>query len=461
MSIFKVKNKNIDRQEAITWRDLSRMRYIKLYSTIWNKVYFPIGRFGSMLTKTHPLSFEFEYTGDDSKAPDGMKWMVEEQKMIMDEIDFDDRRTGLIEMKTGRWKGNLLIKLINHFQEKTLILCHNIKTLTELQKKFKDFSNYEPWVYYSKKKDIKEITITTHKSFVQKHSEFRWKFGTLIVDEADTNTSKDMIKAITFADCDWLFWLTGTPYRQDLSTEDMTLIFWPHIKVQNQANNGYNIIPEITRIMYTNETVYSFDDRHDMKNQLMHDKKRLDKQIEFIKEAHKKSCMGLILVDRVEECHLFHDRLIQEWIPCHIVNGETAIKDDEVNIQEMKDKKWIIVWTSQKVWRGVDIPEIDVIYLFYPCRFEWQVVQAVGRALRTTATKNSATLYDWCDIPVLRWQASSRAATYKHEYIWCKITTLNFNQNNDETEHKASGDNQWVTHIQNNGREVIHQERLL
>jgi len=458
---FTVKNKNIDRQENITWRDLSRMRYIKLYSSIWDKVYFPIGQFSSLTKKTKWLWFLFEYKDSKDSSDEWKEQLIAEQNMIMNDIDFEWRRTWLIEMKTGRWKSILQIKLTEHFQEKTLILCHNIKTLTELKKKFQDFSNYDPWVYYSKKKEIKEITITTHVSFIQSHDQFRWKFGLLLCDECDHWTSSDMVKAIIFSDCDALFWLTWTPYRQDLSTEDMTLIFWPHIKVKNQANNWYNIIPDIVRVMYNNSTVYSFNDRHDMKEQLMHDKSRLEQQIKFVQEAHKQSKIWLLLVDRVEECSIFYEQITNIWIPCYIMNWETKVEDDEIWIKQMKEQKWIIVWTSQKVWRWVDIPEIDAIYLFYPCRFEWQVVQAVWRALRTTPTKKSAILYDWCDIPVLKGQAYSRASTYKQEYIWCKITTLDINPKNNETTHESSMTNKWVTDIQNNEWKVIQQERLL
>jgi superfamily II DNA or RNA helicase len=41
-----------------------------------------------------------------------------------------------------------------------------------------------------------------------------------------------------------------------------------------------------------------------------------------------------------------------------------------------------IVWTIDKMGRGVDIPPIDTLFMFSPVRFRWTVVQAVGRALR-------------------------------------------------------------------------------
>jgi hypothetical protein len=41
-SAFTVENKDIDRQQKIMKKDLSRQRYIKLYATTTDKTYFPI-----------------------------------------------------------------------------------------------------------------------------------------------------------------------------------------------------------------------------------------------------------------------------------------------------------------------------------------------------------------------------------------------------------------------------------
>lgn len=412
---FTVENKNLEREERIAWRELPRKRFIKLYRKKANDYYFPIWCFTKWIVSDRKLSEPLNYI--DTWA----EWdHIEEQWMIMESIK-EWHRSWLIEMKTGRWKGNLIVKLIDYFQEKTLICVHNKKTLTELLDKFKKFSNYEPWLYYSWKKQIRDITITTHASFVLKNEEFRDKFWLVIVDEADHWLSEKMIDAITFCWADWLFWLTWTPYRQELSTSDMTLIFWKHFKVINQANNWYNILPEIVRILCKNTTVYSFDSFNDVKQQLMDDQDRLNKQIEFIKWSHENSKIWLILVDRIAECHMYYNRLKEEGIPCCIINWETKTQEDEVNIQDMIDRRWIIIGTSAKVWRWVDIPQIDSIYLFYPCRFEWNVVQAVWRWLRKYEWKDKVVLYDWCDIPILKWQASTRYTTYRKEYVWTKI----------------------------------------
>lgn len=426
---YKVENKDLGRQERIQGRKLPRLRWMKLYlySKKMESVYFPIGQFNSLLKpkSEKKLSEKISYkTTTDPKVLEAIKDLVYEQEDILADIWINNMRTGLIEMKTWRGKGNLIIKLCEHFQEKTLILVHNIKTLEEMKEKFEKFSDYSPWVYYSKKKKLKEITITTHKSFVLSHAEFKGKFSIIIYDEADVNLSDKMIRSLILADVEGLFWLTWTPYRQELSTQDLTLIFWPHLRVSGQENNGYNIIPKIYRLKYTSDDFFSFENFHDLKEQLINNKKRLDSQIKFIKKAYPKIWAALLLVDRIVECSTYCNALKEAWIPTCIVNGKTNTTEDNKNIKDMVDKKWIIVATSGKMSRWVDIPAIDSVFLFYPNRYQWSTVQAVWRSLRTFPWKDKVRLFDRCDLPILRWQADHRLATYKKEYPWCFVKNI-------------------------------------
>jgi superfamily II DNA or RNA helicase len=66
--------------------------------------------------------------------------------------------------------------------------------------------------------------------------------------------------------------------------------------------------------------------------------------------------------------------------------------------------------------RGVDIPKIDCVYMFCALQFQWAVIQAVGRAMRTFPNKKNICIYDWIDYTVLKSQWYARASAYKKEY---------------------------------------------
>jgi len=412
---YKVKNKDLERQERIQWRSLSYMRYIKLYN---EDGYVPVWQYSHLLSAKHKLSEKLVYTSDISKVPSDV---IVEQYTNLFNIAMKWQRTGLIEMKTARGKGNTILQLIELYQEKALILVHNLKTLKEMREKFQKFTNYDPGYWSSKGKKEKEIMITTHASFVKEYGRRAGKFWLVIYDEADVNISEKMINALSLIDAEGLFGFTGTPQRQDLDTNDLQLIYWPLIKLEDQKNNGYNIIPKIRQLKYS-KWPHSFEDFHDFRVQCIEDEDRMQKQVDFVKYMQPKTGLSLLLVDWVSECHAYKRLLDKEKIPNVIINWETKIEDDEKNVKEMIDKHGVIIWTSKKIGRWVDIPAVQTIYLFCPVQFKSTVVQAVGRALRFHPGKDKVYLFDWSDTTIN--QHFSRRKSYRDEYPDCKIKDI-------------------------------------
>lgn len=406
---YTVRHKDIDRLERMSWRQLPHLKRIKLFYPAWPYILLPHWQFSDTLRPTKKLSSKIAYTGKPTP----------EQLAIVNNINLFDIRTGIIEMKTGRWKWHVIMQLCDLFQETALIVVHNLTTLQDMVQKFKEFTDFVPWVYSSKKKDIKEITITTHSSFKSATQAFTWRFGVIIIDECDYNFSRDMLRSICTCDWDALFGLSGTPSRKELDINDMQLVFGDIIKYDNQDQSWYNIIPSIDRIEYISDRFYSFENRHDLKWQLINCEPRINYQIQYIKNYIEtgKTKYWLLLVERKEqECLMYYERLKSEWIRCHMVNWDTKAQADEENINDILENWWIIIWTVWKVGRWKDIPFLDTIFLFFPNKFESSTIQAVGRWLRSYPWKTWCILVDWCDMPILKAQASSRMNTYTEEY---------------------------------------------
>lgn len=430
---YTVENKNLAREERIAGRQLPRKRWIKLYHQQKEHFFFPPGQFSDILQPWPKLEVPLVYdttVKDDNNLQ--MHDMIDEQNEILTRIEFSNMRTWLIEMKTGRGKSIAIMRIVKHFQEPTLIVVHNKKTVQEMMEKFQKFCNRKIGCYYSTKKDMQEITVTTHKTFVLNTELFRNKFGLIICDEIDTNLSDKMITAISTVGCTALFGLSWTPFRQQLDTNDISLIFWPHLKVESLAQNWYTLIPEIIRIEFPS-IVCSFETFHELRQDIIADVQRRHMQCEYITSFKTLMSCWLLLVGTVEECNLYYEWL-KDKMPCAIVNGTTKIDDDIVNIDKMKTEHGVIIATAQKMYRGVDIPEIDHVFLFYPTRFEGNIIQAVGRWLRQCAGKLRTVLHDWSDIPLLRWQSYQRKAAYQKEYPWVKIDTISLPRSFTENE---------------------------
>ena len=421
LKIYTRENQDCKRLEKVRKKPLPRLRYKKIYSQSGRKVFFPLWAFNHRLVEKkweRKLNRPFVY-----------QWTpTDEQRKVIDEIKMMDYRTGLIEMKTGRWKGHIILQLANLFQEKILIACHSRSNMVDTINKFKEFSNYVPGEYHSTKKEIKDITITTHKSLTTKTQEFAGKFGILIVDECDYNLTPEMLKAISVVDVNWCFGMSWTPTTKELDLESMELVRGPHIKVEGQEDNWYNLIPDILRLDYKSNTTYSFwNSFSDLKEALIEDNVRINTQIARIKKImNENGKFWLLLLERkAQECNKYYN-LLKDEIPSIIINGDTKIEDDENGIEMLKKLgHWLIIGTIGKVWRWKDIPMIDVVFLFFPNRYLNSTVQAVWRGLRNAPGKTRCLLVDWIDNPILKRQSYDRLKTYYKEYTTnCKIRTL-------------------------------------
>lgn len=286
----------------------------------------------------------------------------------------------LIEAATWSWKSHILIGITEYYKTRTLIVCPTKKLVKEMVDKFKEFTDYEPWTYYSDWKNIKDITITTHTSFAQ-DIETNWNlkwFNVVCVDEADDKLSKKMIDALCKCDCDILVWMSWTPNRQELNLDDMQLIFWPYIKVWD-----YQVLPDkITHYVYRRDRDESdcidYTNWHTQRESIIYNKNRFDTVIDTIRTITEKSFLSLILLDRIEEV----EKYSIEFPDAAVITWNTKVKDDEVLITKLKKEWWIIIWSIKKMYRWIDIPECDNVVIASPIKFENTVIQSVWRALR-------------------------------------------------------------------------------
>lgn len=419
--LFTVENKNIEKLERVMKRKMPRARWIKLYIEEKWQYLFPIGRFNKLLT-SDPFSLcEFEWVFPNFKY----EWTAtDEQQEILDKIK-DNRRTGLIVMKTWRWKSHIIMQIVNHFRESVIILTHNLATLKEMKEKFKEVCWVDIGEYHWWKKNLQPITVCTHQSFMKKFNEIKTalNFQQVIFDEADSSTSTKMLNALIKFDPSSLFWLTGTPKRNELDGEDLQLLYGKMLKCEGQKNNWYNIIPNIERIKYST-SVYSYENNHDMREQLAAETNRIEKQRLFIIEkiVFWDIKYWLLLVDRKElESEMYYS-ILSEHINCVLINWDTKRIDDEAWIKFIEENWGLIIGTLKKMWRWVDIPFIDWIFVFFPNRFHSLVIQAVGRWLRKHDWKKGTTVYDWIDQPIWNSAAADRMKSYRQEYPWCVIT---------------------------------------
>lgn len=326
-------------------------------------------------------------------------------------------------MGTGRWKSWVIYAAICDKWCRTLVLCHNIQTADDMYEwiiKNTTIDSQDVGLVHSKSKHPRTgvVDVITHASFVKNYKEYLNNYEMICYDECDYNLSfpayndyNCMVWALIEMSPKYLYGFTGTPYRAEGWAEVLNRIFgeiWTY-------SNEYNFVPKITQIWYKYEGVYNFETFWELMQNLQELEPRKEKQIKLYGQYKRK--WNLILTKSVKE-----SEIISEFIPGSILlNWALDTKTLQTNMDLLNksiqdDEGFTIVGTIDKIWRGVDIPPIDTLFLFSPVRFRWTVVQAVGRALRKYPGKSDVMIYDWCDMPILKKQQRERLKDYAKEY---------------------------------------------
>lgn len=425
----------MDKKAFFTLESIDKNRFtqfpkkIRLY-TRWAKKYLPSAGFITReLSIDFPkknISWEFKYNGSPT----------EEQSFVIDIIERRLREfwygCWLIVMWTWKGKSHIAMQIVNLLKVKTLILCHNVKTLKEMQAKFLEFTGYSVWVYYAKEKNIKDITITTHTSFLTGNGIFEW-FDCIIYDEADYSFSDKMITALCNSWASLMYGMTGTPYTKDLNTEWMEKAFGKMIQFSGEK---YNIVPSKIYVhRFKTSLNYEFSNWAEQREEMFMDTERIEYMGKIVEYYYKERNACLILSERVSEVELLSGELQKRNIQHGIITGSTRDEEDRNTIEKLDSWKIkIIIGTNGKMSRWVDIPIIDTVFMFSPLKFEWTITQAVGRALRKHPSKKDVILIDFSD-DCVRQQRYQRIKAYKKEYWIDSSNIIIYPYKNDSTNH--------------------------
>lgn len=377
-------------------------KYIKLYTPDfylpnWAKHFFDNIEY-NWHTET-PVDFNYNWELRDYQV-EGLYHVIE-------------NKWGIIEANTGSGKGHIIIAIAQFFKKKTLIVTPTKKLVKELVEKFKEFTNYIPWTFYSDWKNIKDITITTHTSFVQDMlwKNELWKYDLILVDECDDKLSQKTIQALCYSDCNVLVGLSGTPDRQELNQQDLELIFWPNIKIGEYQIKPTEVNHHIYQWTQWEVSCVDFTNRHYQRESMLANKFRFETVVNEIKEIRKNAFLSLLLLDRIEEI----EKYSAEFPEALVITWDTKIKDDEIWIEKIIKTWWLIIWSIKKMYRWVDIPRVDNVIIASPIRFENNVIQSIGRALRTHPEKKKVTI-DIINDDILKSQRYEQTKTVKQEY---------------------------------------------
>ena len=131
-------------------------------------------------------------------------------------------------------------------------------------------------------------------------------------------------------------------------------------------------------------------------NELAKDTNRNELILEYLRKNKEHYC--LVLSDRLEGLEYLHNKIGGVFI-----NGKMTSKKEKEKrqqaIKDIKSGKEHILFASFGIAReGLNIPNLDRLFLVAPTKNEASVVQSVGRIERTCENKTECIVYDFIDI---------------------------------------------------------------
>ncbi len=311
---------------------------------------------------------------------------------------------GVIVSPPGSGKTVIGLEIIAEKKQPALIIVHRKQLFDQWVERIQNFLKIPKkdigQIGNQKKKIGKQITIAMIQSLskIDDFKELTNAFGTIIIDECHHVPAKSFRKAIVNFNAFYLYGLTATPKRKN---NDQKLIFLYIGNILHQVNQQQflaerNIQTEIN--IKKTELFAPFDYKIDkyetISRILIHDTQRNSLIINDIENNAKRFKTILILSERKAHVYILNLYLKDKYetITIHGDDVESVRKSkiEQIKLGHFK----IVISTGQFFGEGIDISNLECLFIVYPFAFEGKLIQYIGRIQRS---KNPPVIFDYRD----------------------------------------------------------------
>jgi len=347
------------------------------------------------------------------KVPKDCKKLYPEQEEIMREAELLTGGAKMFVLPTGSGKSILISHLILRKKVRTLVLLPTTELLKQQKKVLEEFW-MKVFQYWDSQKEVWDITVMTNASFSKMSVEemASYDFDMIIIDEVQKALWVKMREKLLYLDIWLTYSFSATPYTASLSRKTFELFFGQAVQ-----RSDLNMLPRVYWTVY--KSPYDIDmDRFvtERRDKLDRDVKRLKKQGELLEKIYVGRKNIMVLYDRVIHSESMYNYMKNKWYEnIYIITGEMKTAERDVNLNWFKKNWWVLIASDAIAGTGLDAPRIDTVCIFFPNKFDWRIIQMVGRWLRKCEWKKDAVIIDWID-SVLWYQYKQRARAYKKTY---------------------------------------------
>lgn len=311
---------------------------------------------------------------------------------------------GVIVSPPGSGKTVIGLEIIAEKRQPALIIVHRKQLFDQWIERIQNFLRIPKkdigQIGNQKKKIGKRVTIAMIQSLsrIDDYKEISNAFGTIIIDECHHIPAKSFREAIINFNPFYLYGLTATPKRKN---NDEKLIFiyigniLHHVN-QQQFLAERNIKTEIN--IKETELFAPFDYKIDkyetISRILIHDTQRNLLILNDIEQNAERFKTILILTERKAHVDILNLYLKDKYetITIHGDDSESARKSKIEQIKQGHFK--IVISTGQYFGEGIDISNLECLFIVYPFAFEGKLIQYIGRIQRS---KKTPVIFDYRD----------------------------------------------------------------
>ncbi len=311
---------------------------------------------------------------------------------------------GVIVAPPSSGKTVLGIELIVRKQQPALIIVHRKQLFDQWIDRIQSFTGIAKahigQIGGGKKKIGKQITVAMMQTLsrLKNIEDYTDKFGTIIIDECHHIPAKTFRETIIHFNSYYLYGLTATPKRKN-NDEKLIYVYIGEIlheitqkEFADFGQSKFEINIKETDLFVPFD--YKVDKYEIISQILVFDTNRNQQIVRDITIEVPKRKTILVLTERKSHINVLN-LYLKDKFETITLSGDDSETKRKSKLKQIKDGHFkIIISTGQFFGEGIDLDNIDCLFIVYPFAFEGKLIQYIGRIQRS---KTKSVIFDYRD----------------------------------------------------------------
>lgn len=390
---------------------------------------------------------------------DSIEYEFIDERLVLDEIDIPNKLSdgfklfpfqekcsklgslltqGVIKSPCGSGKTVTGIDLIRRIRQPTLVIVPDTELMYQWVERLvgvlgMDEDNIgligDGWDV------VLDVTIGTVQSLYKRVDDTRFcnKFGMVMLDEAHMVGARTFREVMHSFPAKYRFGLTATPFRNDNLTDLIQYYCGKQFyEVTDEELSKYNLLIKPELIIRNTEFFINYDRRDDqMHNKMLkamyNDKKRNTLICKDIIKEYKQGRLSLIVAKRADHCDILRDMLLK-MEPKIRVADMSGNDYDVDSVERARKNKVDVVLSVNRAVQGLDIQNLENLFMVAPRKSLGEIEQIVGRIMRPSVCNGKyktpkdkvARVYDYYDAKMeygVKGSFNNRMSVYEEKCI--------------------------------------------